>query len=124
MKLLEVAELLEIFEKVEGFPAPVRDYGALSSAIYRQHTAAFGQEIYPTLDLKVAAIMDGIARSHPLTDGNKRLTLLAALTTYRINGRWRVVGDADSLTNLILRVSDEHMEVQELADLLGQTFIV
>lgn len=114
--------LLELFFLVEGFPAPVRDRGALESAVHRQHTAMHGVELYPTLDLKVAALVDGIARSHPLLDGNKRLAAIAARASFDINGRRTVVGETDDWEAFILRLAGEHMEVPEIAEWLSKTF--
>ena len=123
MILLDTAKLLETFELVEGFPAIVRDWGVLESAIHRQSITVFGQEMYPTLDLKVAALMDSISRSHPLIDGNKRLTYLAARVTYRLNGRPIRRGSADELVAFILEISDEHLEVPDIAARLATIFV-
>lgn len=52
---------------------PVRDLGLLESAAHRPTTSLWGQEAYPALKLKAAALMDSLVNSHPLVDGNKRL---------------------------------------------------
>ena len=122
MILLDTEALLRLFHQTEGFPAPIRDLGALESAVHRQNAAVFGNVLYPTLDLKVAALMDGIARSHPLVDGSKRLTMLAAVATFYSNGRphWR--GSADELVDFILQISDGHLEVPAIAERLAEIF--
>jgi death on curing protein len=45
-----------------------------------------GQEAYPTLTGKAAALMHSLAGNHALVDGNKRLALLATVVFLRING--------------------------------------
>lgn len=122
MFLLDSRTLLWAFEELEGFPAPVRDQGALESAVHRQNVSMYGVALYPTLDLKVAALMDGIARSHPLLDGNKRLAAIAALVTFPANGRPHRVGTVDEWETFVLRVSGEHLEVPEVAEWLSKTF--
>ena len=46
----------------------------------------FGQEAYPTLTGKAAALMHSLAGNRALVDGNKRLALLATVVFLRING--------------------------------------
>ncbi|MGN6676275.1 MAG: type II toxin-antitoxin system death-on-curing family toxin [Streptosporangiaceae bacterium] len=65
---------------------PVRDLGLLDSACHRPQAAFFGQDAYPTLAGKAAALMHSLAYNHPLADGNKRLALLATVVFLRING--------------------------------------
>jgi death-on-curing protein len=124
MRLITIQELVELYRLVEGGEPIFRDFGLLDAAIHRQHSSAFGVELYPTLDLKIAALMDSIARSHPLVDGNKRLTFLAAILSYQLNGRLTIVGDVDTLTNLILEISNSHLELEVIAEKLKETFVV
>jgi death on curing protein len=65
---------------------PVRDLGLLDSACHRPQASFFGQEAYPTLTGKAAALMHSLACNHALVDGNKRLALLATVVFLRING--------------------------------------
>jgi death-on-curing protein len=65
---------------------PVRDLGLLDSACHRPQAGFFGQEAYPTLAGKAAALMHSLAGNHSLVDGNKRLALLATVVFLRING--------------------------------------
>ena len=65
---------------------PVRDLGLLDSACHRPQAGFFGQEAYPTLAGKAAALMHSLACNHALVDGNKRLALLATVVFLRVNG--------------------------------------
>jgi death-on-curing protein len=65
---------------------PVRDIGLLDSAAARPRSTAFGQEAYPSLDLKAAALLHSLARNHPLVDGNERLAWLATVVFLDVNG--------------------------------------
>jgi len=65
---------------------PVEDLGLLDSACHRPQASLLGQDAYPTLSAKAAALMQSLAGNHPLVDGNKRLALLAAAVYLRLNG--------------------------------------
>ena len=58
----------------------------LESASARPQTAILGQELYPTLEEKAAALMHSIIADHPFVDGNKRTAFLAAQEFLRLNG--------------------------------------
>lgn len=55
----------------------VRDVGLLESALARPQASAFGEDAYPSMHLKAAALLESIARNHALIDGNKRLAWVA-----------------------------------------------
>lgn len=55
----------------------VRDVGLLESAIARPQASAFGEDAYPDLHLKAAALLESLVRNHALVDGNKRLSWVA-----------------------------------------------
>jgi len=64
---------------------PVRDIGLLDAALSRPRSTVFGNDAYPTLDLKAAALLHSLAKSHPLVDGNKRLAWLATTVFLELN---------------------------------------
>ena len=64
----------------------VRDMGLLASAVARPQTTVFGEDAYPTLSDKAAALMHSLARNHALVDGNKRLAWAAARVFCLLNG--------------------------------------
>jgi len=83
----EYLSLEDLLDLVNALGAgPVRDLGLLDSACHRPQAGFFGEEAYPTLAGKAAALMHSLACNHALVDGNKRLALLAAVVFVRING--------------------------------------
>jgi death on curing protein len=83
----EYVSLEDLLDLVNALGAgPVRDLGLLDSACHRPQAGFFGEEAYPTLAGKAAALMHSLACNHALVDGNKRLALLAAVVFLRING--------------------------------------
>ncbi len=83
----EYLSLEDLLDLVNALGAgPVRDLGLLDSACHRPQAGFFGQQAYPTLAGKAAALMHSLACHHALVDGNKRLALLATVVLLRING--------------------------------------
>ncbi len=75
----------------------------------------FGADAYPTIFLKVGAMMQSIARNHALVDGNKRLTLAAAIAAFGING-WRFTLTNDEAYDLVIAVATGDLsDVPEIA---------
>jgi death-on-curing protein len=83
-EFLTLADLLDLVTALGA--GPVRDLGLLYSACHRPQAAFYGQEAYPTLAEKAAALMHSLCCHHALVDGNKRLALLGTVVFLRING--------------------------------------
>lgn len=94
---------------------PVRDYGLLASAVARPQASAFGADAYASFPAKVAALIDGINRSHPLVDGNKRLSWLCAVVFAQLNG-FDLTTHVDEGERVILAVAAGTMELDALTD--------
>ena len=101
---LSVEDLLHIAEKVLGGDPPVRDLGLLESAAARPFASAFGEDAYPDLESKEAALLHSIARNHALIDGNKRLTLAATIAFLGVNGR-RLTWTNDEAHDFVVAVA-------------------
>jgi death-on-curing protein len=106
---LTLPELLHIAERTLGPDYAVRDYGLLEAALARPQATAFGKDAYPDLDTKAAALMHSIARNHGLVDGNKRLTLAAAIAFYGLNGR-RLTLTNDEAYDLVMSIATGHLD--------------
>ena len=73
---LSVEDLLEIAAGIIDEVA-VRDAGLLAAAAGRPQVTVFGDDAYPTLEDKAAALLHSLVRSHALVDGNERLAWTA-----------------------------------------------
>lgn len=70
------------------FGGSVRDHGIVDSATMRcTHTLA-GDDAYPSLFEKAAALLYGLATTQGFIDGNKRTAWTAMETFLAINGRF------------------------------------
>jgi death on curing protein len=115
---LELEDLLEAAAAAVGHPPEVRDVGLLQGAVARPAASAFGEEAYPGLDHKAAALLHSIVTSHPLVDGNKRLGWVAIRLFYRLNGT-DIQPTADEAFELIVNIADGSIsDVKVIADRL------
>jgi len=85
-RYLTAEQALRIARTAVGGPIEVRDLGLLESAVHRPRTSVYGQDAYPDVFAKAAALLHSLARSHPLVDGNKRLAWLATYVFLAKNG--------------------------------------
>jgi death-on-curing protein len=76
-RFLTVEQALRIARSAVGGPIQVRDVGLLEAAMHRPRASVLGQDAYPELFEKGAALLHSLARNHPLVDGNQRLAWLA-----------------------------------------------
>lgn len=88
---------------------PVRDVGLLDSAAHRPRSSFAGQEAYPTVTGKAAALMHSLVGNHALVDGNKRLGLLATVVFLRINGLLLDLDD-DEAFDLVMDVASGRLD--------------
>jgi death-on-curing protein len=100
---LDLDDLLHIARWTLG-DVEVRDIGLLDSAAARPRSTAFGEDAYPSLHHKAAALLHSLARTQPLVDGNKRLGLAATIAFYGLNG-YRLTLSNDEAYDLVMAVA-------------------
>jgi death on curing protein len=95
----------------------IRDVQLLEAAVQRPAASAFGEDAYPTLQKKVAALLHSVARNHPFTDGNKRTATVGAVFMLRVNGE-RVVWQQEEALEVIVAMAEGRRTLDQLADWL------
>ncbi len=88
-RYLSLAEVLELHRSVlEGWggASGIRDLGALESALAQPRQSFSGQDLYPDLPAKAAALCFSLVLNHPFVDGNKRIGHAAMETFLMVNG--------------------------------------
>lgn len=101
---LDLEDLIEIAKRAIDPDVTIRDFGLLESALSRPRATVFGEDAYPDVFLKAAALMHSIARNHALVDGNKRLAWVACRTFLAINEQW-VSASEDDRFDFVMRVA-------------------
>ncbi len=120
MRYLTCSELIYINGKVlnnarilDG-KQQIRDLTLLDAAVARPAASAFGQDAYPTLNEKVAALFHSLARNHPFADGNKRTAAVAAVFMAQVNGQC-VTWEASDALAVIVGAAEGQYDVARLA---------
>jgi death-on-curing protein len=112
---LDTEDLVELAAGLLGDPPPVRDLGLLGAAAARPQATAFGEDAYPDLWTKAAALLQSIVKNHALVDGNKRLGWLATGVFLEINGTPVTHLSNDTVHDFVVAVAGGHHEIAEIA---------
>ena len=107
---LTLDDVLAAAEAHLGSPAEIGDYGLLESAVARPQATVFGEDAYPTLHEKAAALLQSLATNHALIDGNKRTAFVATALFYELNGRRVRASAQDELFDLMIDVATRAVE--------------
>jgi death-on-curing protein len=92
----------------------VRDLGLLESAVARPRASFGGEDLYPDLPTKAAALMQSLAGNHPFVDGNKRTAIAAAGIFLSRNGR-RLTASNEELECFTLEVAQSRHSLEAIA---------
>jgi death on curing protein len=112
---LSLGDLMAMAERMYGTSRMVRDAGLLDAAAHRPRATMFGDDLYPTIHLKAAALMESLVRNHALVDGNKRLAFAATVVFYGLNG-WRLeLPHDDAAVDLVLAVATGAADLHRIA---------
>jgi death on curing protein len=118
-EFLDLDDLLAAADAAVGGHAEVRDVGLLQAAVARPMATAFGDEAYPTLDHKAAALLQSLVSGQPLIDGNKGLGWVAVRLFYLVNGL-DVRPPRDEAFELIVKIaSGDLRDVAPIAERLA-----
>jgi death on curing protein len=112
---LDLDDLLEIARQAVGGEVMVSDYGLLESALARPRASVFGQDAYPDLHLKAAALLHSLARNRALVDGNKRLAWTACRTFLAVNDQWISAPEDDRFEFVIRVAPGAESELEKIA---------
>ncbi|MFG3494419.1 type II toxin-antitoxin system death-on-curing family toxin [Streptomyces sp. NPDC047928] len=117
---LSAEDVLAIAEHaIDDQDVVVRDAGLLESAVHRPSAAMFGQEAYPDLMGKAAALLQSLAINHPFFDGNKRTAWLSCVTFLAMNGV-DLRPDIDAAERLVIDVATgDEDEIKNIAQRLA-----
>ncbi|WP_183093616.1 type II toxin-antitoxin system death-on-curing family toxin [Nocardioides stalactiti] len=115
VEYLDLEDLLALTEDLQA--GPVRDHGLLEAAVARPRTTVFGEDAYPTVVDKAAALLHSLCQNHGLVDGNKRIAWLAVDVFLRISGVVVAAAD-DDVFGLVMGVADGSADLAEIAEAL------
>lgn len=119
---LAVEQLLRLHEmqlRAFGGSPGLRDRGRLEAAAARPQMTFGGEDLYPDLAAKAAALMHSLVMNHPFVDGNKRVGVMAAELLLVVNGHDLEAEDND-LVELTFGVARGEISSEALAIWLRQ----
>lgn len=109
IRYLTKAEIVEINHKImasfdEG-SVGIQYPEGLDLVVEQPQMTVFGRELYPTLWVKAAYIMQKITKKHIFADGNKRTSYLATWTFLALNG-YKLVMPTKVAGELVLEITN------------------
>lgn len=115
---LDLDDVLACARAALGRPPQARDWGLIASALARPRASALGNEAYPDVVTKAAALLSSLITNRALVDGNKRMALVATRLFLGLNGV-PVVASDDEKFDLVLDIAEGRLRsAAEVADRL------
>lgn len=96
-----------------GGSAGCRDAGAIEAAVARPAMTFGGEDLYPDVAAKAAALMHSLVSNHPFVDGNKRVGAHAALVFIELND-WTANITPQELEDITMEVARGNIDVEPL----------
>ncbi len=118
--MIILADILVLHEKsINDFGGShgIRDIGLLESAIARPFQTFGGEDLYPTIFEKAAALGESLIMNHPFVDGNKRTGMLAMISLL-INNQFLLKASSDDLYNFVINISTGALSLDEMVEWL------
>jgi len=112
-------KLHELSIKKYGGSDGIRDRGLLESAIARPYQTFGGEDLYPTVYEKAAAIAESLIINHPFVDGNKRTGFLGMLAILE-EGNLQITLSNDVIYEFVIKISTGEIGFEQIVDWLKQ----
>ena len=125
MQLLTLFQILELHQNLiaeSGGVSGIRDFGALESALAQPEMTFGGQDLYPTLAEKAAALAYSLVMNHPCVDGNKRAAH-AAMEIFLVLNGYEIDASVDEQEELFLNLASGKIKRQELVEWLEKKIV-
>ena len=122
VEYLELEDVVALAAILFGDTPPIRDIGLLGSAVARPRTSAFGQDAYPDILTKAAALLQSIVNNHALLDGNKRLGWLSTAVFLEVNGVKALRISNDDVYDFVIWVAATSPAIEEIVARLRLLF--
>lgn len=103
MRYLSLEEIIALHAGVaaqSGGMLGLRDRGALESAVAQPEMTFSGDDLYPTIAEKAAALGHSLIQNHPFLDGNKRVGH-AAIEVFLVLNGYEIGGSVDEQEQIV-----------------------
>jgi death on curing protein len=122
---LTVNDVIDLHRQVveqSGGSFGIRDLGALESAVAQPQMTFGGEDLYPTVVDKAAALGFSLVMNHPFVDGNKRIGH-AAMETFLVLNGLEIYASVEDQEQVILSLAAGQMERDSFTAWLKQHVI-
>jgi len=117
MNYLAVEQVLFIHARLiseTGGMHGVLELGLLLSAVARPQATFDGQDLYPNIFSKAAALLESLVGNHAFVDGNKRTAITSAGLFLGING-YRLTANNQQLEDFTLQCARHAVSLEEVS---------
>lgn len=121
-RYLTLVETLELHQSVLerwGGASGIRDLNALESALAQPRQSFGGQDLYPDLAAKAAALCFSLVLNHPFVDGNKRIGH-AAMEVFLLLNRHELSAAVDEQEQLMLQLAAGNLKREVFVEWIKQ----
>jgi death-on-curing protein len=118
MRYLTVSEVIELYRQVmetSGGTVGILSIESLESAVAQPRATFGGNELYPTIIEKTAALGFSLVMNHAFVDGNKRIGHYAMETFLVING-YELDAPLDEQESIILQLASGRLGREAFTD--------
>ena len=122
VSLQEVISLHSLLISQSGGSSGLRDRGALDSAVAQPEGSFGGEDLYPDLASKAAALGHSLIQNHPFVDGNKRIGHAAMEVFLLLNGH-EIDASVDEQENIIIDVASGKVSRIELSEWISNHIV-
>jgi len=122
MNTITLGQLLQVHVLVAsatGGSMGLRDLGRLEAAIATQTQTVFGEELYPSIFDKAAAMVRTIIADHPFIDGNKRTGMLTGLVLLEINSQ-QFIAKPSEVEDFAVSIAIDKLDIPAIASWLRE----
>lgn len=114
--MIIIDEVFELHEKSildYGGLRGLRDIGLLQSALARPFQTFGGEDLYPTIFEKAAALGESLIVNHPFIDGNKRTGMLCMTALLMVNN-YTFIASSHDFYNFVINISTGSISFEEI----------
>lgn len=97
----------------------IRDLGLIQSALARPQASFGGEDLYPTLLDKAAALFHSLIFNHAFVDGNKRTSVTTTARFLYVNG-YELKAKDQELIEFPLCVENKHLNIEQIIQWLKE----
>lgn len=98
----------------------VKDHTLLDSALKRPQQSLFGEDAYPTIHAKAAALLESLAQSQTFRHANKRTALMCTAVFFRYNGYRLRFSSPQVEEDFVVDVVNHRYTLEEITGILKE----